>query len=375
MEVISFDFDTRLAREFLDCGHARNAADPHFILPLRPMEERELRPDYPFYNVPGNAHRHFLVREEGRAIGRVSAFVNGDLRDADGTAVGAVGFYECVDDDAVSGVLLSAATDWLRSRGLRRAWGPMNFDIWHHYRFITRGAESTPFVSEPRNAPWYPAQFERAGFRAAHHWESVLFRGTDRLQALMDYTRPIYERFSTRGFTFRDADTRSPEQDFRTLYRLLTPAFHGFPGYTPISEEDFVAVLQRNRDALAPGLFSFFAHAEYGDVGFTAAFLDRARAVQALRGEWNAAAKLRYFLRRRASRRLIYLLGGVLPQYARPAAGCARAAVYYTLQRAVAKGMDEVIVALMRRGNRLRALFDVEEADEIREYALYEMTL
>jgi hypothetical protein len=375
MELISFDFDTRLAQEFLDCGHARNAADPNFILPLRPMLERQLQPDYPYYNIPGNAHRHFLMRDGGRAVGRVSAFVNCDLRDGDGTAVGTVGFYECVDDDAVAEALLTAATDWLRSCGLRRAWGPMNFDIWHSYRFITRGAEGAPFVSEPRNAPWYPAQFERAGFRAAHHWESVLFRGEERLQGLMEYTRPIYERLTARGFSFRDADTRAPEQDFRLLYRLLLPAFRDFPGYTSITEEDFVALLQRNRDALAPGLFSFFTRQEYGDVGFTAAFLDRASAVQALRGEWNTAAKLRYMLRRRASRRVIYLLGGVLPQHARAAAGCARASVYLTLQRAVAMGMDEVLVALMRRGNRVRGLFNVEDADEIREYALYEMTL
>jgi hypothetical protein len=40
----------------------------------------------------------------------------------------------------VATVPLDAARDWLRDQhGLRRIWGPMNFDIWHSYRFMTRG--------------------------------------------------------------------------------------------------------------------------------------------------------------------------------------------------------------------------------------------
>jgi len=375
MELTGFDFDTRLAHEFLDCGHQRNARDPHFILPPHPMIARQLQPDYPFYAVPGNAHRHFIARDKGRAVGRITAFVNRNLRDGNGESVGTVGFYECIEDDLLAMRLIDAAVGWLRSRGLRRVWGPMNFDIWHSYRFITRGADGTPFVSEPRNAPWYPGQFERAGFTAVHRWESLLYRGELRLRALIDFTLPVHEGLTARGFSFRDIDTRRPEQDFRRLYHLLLPAFRDFPGCTSIAEEDFIALLRRNRDALAPGLVSFLTHPDHGEVGFTATFLDRTRAVQALRGELNAAAKLRYLLHRRDSGRVIYHLAGVLPQHARSAAGCARAMLHRTLQRVLAMGKDEVLIALMRCGNRVRGLFDAEEADELREYTLYEMRL
>ena len=375
MELISFDFDPRLTAEFLSCGEARNAADPGFIQSPRQMIEGQLRADYPFYSVSGNTHRHFLLRSAGRAIGRVTAFVNHELRDENGEAVGTVGFYECEDDSAASAALLDAAFTWLRSKGLRRAWGPMNFDIWHSYRFITRGAEGAPFVSEPRNAAWYPSQFERAGFQPLHRWESVLYRGEDTLRTIMHDMRPVYDRIMDRGCAFRPFDTRAAESEFRLLYRLLLPAFQVFPGVTPISEERFVALLERNRDALSPELFMFFSLPEFGDVGFSATFLDRARGVQALRGEWNLAAKLRYLMNRRASRRVIYLLGGVLPRHARACAGCARASVYHTLQRVLAMGKDEVMVALMRKGNRVRAVFDDALASEIREYTLYEVAL
>jgi hypothetical protein len=83
--------------------------------------------------------------------------VNAAIRDEDGTAVGLIGFFECVEDPVVATVLLDAARDWLREEhGLQRIWGPMNFDIWHSYRFMTRGFDQVPFYGEPDNKACYP---------------------------------------------------------------------------------------------------------------------------------------------------------------------------------------------------------------------------
>ena len=67
------------------------------------------------------------------------------------------------------------------------------------------------------------------------------------------------------------------------------------------------------------------------------------------------------------------MLCGVLPQYARTAVGCARASVHETLKHVLAMGKDEVLIALMRKGNNVRGMFKVDNTAEIREYALYEM--
>lgn len=375
MALISFDFDTRLTEEFLRCGHERNCRDPRFILPLRADVASQFRPDFPFHAEPGNRHRHFLLRSGGRAIGRVSAFVNGALHDADGTPLGALGFYECIDDAQPSAELLAAATEWLRAQGLRRVWGPMNFDIWHGYRFITRGADSEPFVGEPRNPAWYPAQFERFGFRAAHEWVSLLLRGRDNLRNAAEALAPYRLRCERDGFRFRELNLQAPREDFRLLYRLLLPAFADFPGITPHPEEEFVELLMRNSDAFAPGLILFFEDPVHGALGFSATFLDRARAVRALRGSTAPAARLRYLLRRGTPRRAIYLLGGLHPAHARRCAGSGRALVSLTLERVLERGMDEVLVALMRKGNKARGLFRDARADEEREYTLYGMDL
>jgi hypothetical protein len=58
--------------------------------------------------------------------------------------------------------LLEHAIEWLREKhDLQRIWAPVNFDIWHGYRLMTRGFEEKTFYGEPYNKIYYP------GFLAA----------------------------------------------------------------------------------------------------------------------------------------------------------------------------------------------------------------
>ncbi len=155
MHLNSFRFDASRVREFIEFGRALYLNDARWIPPFRRTVARQLSPDYPFYNRPGNDHCHFPIRDE------------------DGTAVGLIGFFECIEDPIVATVLLDAARDWLRDQhGLRRLWGPMNFDIWHSYRFMTQGFDQAPFYGEPDNKAYYPAYFEHYGFARRRTWHS-----------------------------------------------------------------------------------------------------------------------------------------------------------------------------------------------------------
>ena len=109
MELKPFDFDPALAAAFLRFGFEHYAGDRGWIPPNKAMLSAQLAPGFGFYRKAGNHHRHFLCTSGSKLLGRVSAFVNADLRDRDGTGVGAVGLFECVEDEAVGRELLDAA--------------------------------------------------------------------------------------------------------------------------------------------------------------------------------------------------------------------------------------------------------------------------
>ena len=185
MEITAYTFDVTAAGRYLELCRDLYRNDRGWIPPLARRVLAQFSPSFPFYRKAGNAHLHFLATAGGRPVGHVSAFVNGDVRDRDGTPVGAVGFFECIEDRALAAELFGAARAWLEvEHGLCRVWGPMQFDIWHGYRLLTRGFDTEIFFGEPYNRPYYAALFGHGGFAPRKTWSSVEVSGRAALEAL-----------------------------------------------------------------------------------------------------------------------------------------------------------------------------------------------
>ncbi len=285
MHVTTFRFDAPLVREFIEFGRTLYLDDARWIPPFRRTVARQLSPDYPFYNRPGNDHRHFLAYEGSQVVGRASAMVNAAIKDEDGSAVGLIGFFECIEDPVVATVLLDAARDWLRDQhGLRRIWGPMNFDIWHSYRFMTRGFDQAPFYGEPDNKACYPAYFEAYGFARRRQWHSFEVVGRDQLEAMIAASRQQHDRLVNGGYRFVSADNWDPSDETRLLHDLISRSFAGFLGFTPIALEEFAMLFRRSKAAVALPM-SFVLH-DPSDrpVGFAITYYELSAAVRAMHG-------------------------------------------------------------------------------------------
>ena len=145
MTVHDFSDDTTLTDRMVRFGAELYRGDDNWIAPFQSSLRQQLSPSYRFCRKPGNDRMNFVAMDGGKTVGHAAAMVNADLRETDG-AVGTVGFFECVDHYAVAEKLFTAAIDWLRRvHGITRVWGPMNFDIWHDYRMMTRGFDRPVF--------------------------------------------------------------------------------------------------------------------------------------------------------------------------------------------------------------------------------------
>ena len=211
MAVVKFTFDPALTEWFVRFGYSHYSGDTRWIPPLKRELYTQLAPTFPFYRQPGNAHQHFLAFSGRKIVGRVSAMVNQDFLNNGGTPVGTLGFFECVDDYAVAQELLDTATAWLREQHqIRRVWGPMNFDIWHNYRFMTKGFDQGLFCGEPYNKPYYPEFFERYGFQAKHCWDSLEVSGLQTLEEMIVRGAKRYKLLTDRGYRFEPFNKKHP---------------------------------------------------------------------------------------------------------------------------------------------------------------------
>jgi hypothetical protein len=374
LAVAHFTFDPVLTGEFIRFGYDLYRGDANWIPPLRKDLAAQLSPGYPFYQKPGNRHRHFLAWQGGEVVGRMSAMVNEELKDRDGTQVATVGFFECRDDVAVARNLFDAAIRWLREEaGVSKIWGPMNFDIWHAYRLMIRGFDEKPFYGEPHNKPYYPVLFTQNGFEGKYLWDSVEIRGRQVLGRLAARYGERYQALLDRGYRFAPFDGSRFGEEMGNLHGVLRRSFGGFLGFTPIARAEFEELFgRRARFAMHPRLFCFVYDEKKELAGFAAAFLELSDAVRTLNGGNSLTGKLRFLLRRRRADCINFFIIGITPEEAAKQGGLGGAMFSLTMRNILEEGFERVIVPLMAKGNVAHRLMEGDTPPPSREYALYE---
>lgn len=345
MGITACTFDGAAAGRYLELCRDLYRGDRSWIPPLERHVRAQFAPSFPFHRKPGNALRHFLATVRGKPVGHVSAFVNRDLRDADGTPVGAVGFFECVDDRALAAELLGCARAWLAAEhGLRRVWGPVQFDVWHGYRLMTRGFDTEVFFGEPYNPPFYPALFTHAGFAPRKSWSSVEVRGRADLEALAARAAAAHAGGCAAGYRFAPIDVRDPVRAAE-LQLAIEDAYRGSLGIAPLSPEEFGGVLEAYAEALDPRFALGGWRPDGALAGFAIAYPDHANALRSMRGRDTPAARLRFWWNSRSCRRAVFFMIGVAA--AEAGHGLGRALHHACLRELLAAGHDSVVFALL----------------------------
>ena len=372
MALHEFTFDRRLTQEFVDYLYTAYRDDPRWVPPPRRAELALLRPDAEFFQHCGNRHRNFLVKAGVRTVGRITASIRPDLKDAAGEPLGSLGLFEAEHDHGVARDLIGAAVHWLRAQGARRIRGPINFDIWHGYRLMTGGFGTRIFAGEPYNKAYYPELFERSGFVPKLRWHSFDVEHTADFQR---FIRRAVERRAALvecGYRFVPLDMQRMDAELSKLHGLVSRSFAHFAGFTPISATEFKRLALPLRYALLPG-FAAFVHDPLGTAcGFVAMPRDLSDPLRAMRGDSDWLARLRFLHARRRVRRVLLHSAGLTPEEAGKHSGLGAALIGYAVDRVQQCGHRPSIAALVAEASPSRAHLQQYGGDATREYALFE---
>ena len=372
MGIQTFTFSPGLTQAFVRFGYDHYRDDPQWIPPFEDELLAQLSPEFNFHRTTGNNHMNFLATAGNKVVGRVSAMVNRELKDRDGQAVGTIGFFESVNDYAVAKQLLEHATGWLvREQKIKRIWGPMNFDIWHGYRLMTRGFERKPFYGEPYNKPYYAEFFEHYGFTPKQHWHTFEISGHAELQHLTRTESSRFSALTAQGYRFPAIDLARYRDELRKLHSVLSRSFAGFLGFTMLSSAEFERLFLPMRHAVHPRLF-LFAYDPAGHLcGFAVALREVSAAIRAMRGRNDWIARARFLYHRCCAHRINFYLIGKTPERYRSDLG--RALFSRVVKAALDQRYQSALFSLVARGNPSRNLLRNVAADESREYILYEL--
>lgn len=165
-------------KDFLKLPWRIQKNDPCWVPPILSEQKRMLdRKRGPFFEL--GEVQLFLALRGSEPVGRISAHINHRYDEIHDSNTGFFGFFECVEDRAVSSALFDAAAEWLKARGRSRILGPESFSIYDDIGILVKGFDSLPAFLQGHNPPYYESLLLDWGFRKAIDWYAIRIMAQD----------------------------------------------------------------------------------------------------------------------------------------------------------------------------------------------------
>ena len=240
--------------DFIAVAHVTQGHDPYWVAPLPLLESPRLNPKKNPWFTHGEAQL-FITYKNGKPVGRISAQIDRSHLERYKDATGFFGFFETVDDLNVSAALFSAASDWLRTRGVTRCIGPFSFNVNDESGLLIEGFNCPPRMMMGHAQPHYAVHVEAAGFTKTVDMRAYL--------TPMDTAVPVkqlkwLQRALDRNPTLkvRPLDMSRFKEEIASVARIFNAAWTENWGYLPMTEIDIAHMAAEMRPIIVPELVS-----------------------------------------------------------------------------------------------------------------------
>lgn len=342
---------------------------PHWTPPLRGNQKELLGfKSHPFYE--RNKIRNFLATRDGAPVGRISAIVNYDHVERYGEQLGFFGFFESIDDTAVSAALFDAARQWLTEQGLPVMRGPLNPSLNYEAGLLIDGFDTPSNFMMTYNPPYYARLFDDYGFRKAH--DLFAFWGHTEMLAKLDkklafITQESQQRF---GINVRSMNRARFREEVDIYLDIYNRSLGGTWGFLPMSPGEIRHAGAGMRQLIEPEL-TCVAEVEGKPVGGVFCLLDYNPRIKAINGRLFPFGFIKLLTRRRQIKRIRVIATTVVPEYQRWGVGLVLLGAL--LPKALAWGVEEAEFSWVLESNDLsRKSLEKGGAKRNKTYRIYD---
>ncbi len=266
--------------------------DPNWIPHLKQDVEKVFDPARNKLFQGGQAWRWVVYDANGTPVGRVAAFINPKTAHTEAQPTGGMGFFECVNDQAVANMLLDAARDRLKQEGMQAMDGPINFGEKNMYwGALIENFTDPPIYGVNYNPPYYPALLETYGFRL--YYKQLFFKRSMEVKAQPIFHRKFNQMKNDPDYLIRDARGRSVEQladDFMTVYNA---GWVDHENFKPMERAAALKIIKAMEPVMDPRILIFVEHKKV-PVAFYISVPEMNEIFRYVNGDLNWIGKLKF---------------------------------------------------------------------------------
>lgn len=194
--------------------------------------------------------------EKGNAVGRIAAIINKQVNEKSGEKTGRFGFIDFVDDKEVSGALLKAAEDWLRSKGMTKIIGPLGFTDLDREGMLIEGFDELSTMATIYNYPYYQDHMAAHGYDKESDWLEFVMDVPDDIPEKMNRVADIVKRrFKLRNIRY--TSKKKIKADYgRALFELVNEAYDSLYQYSRLTDRQIEHYIDQYLNLLDLNLIS-----------------------------------------------------------------------------------------------------------------------
>ena len=289
--------------------------DPNWIPPLI-MNIKELL-NYKKHAFYDRAEiQTFLATRNGEIVGRIAAIIDHAHNDYHKEERGMFGFYESVDDQAVSDALFDAAKSWFAERKIFLMRGPANPSQNYEWGLLVEGFHSPPTFMMTYNKKYYAKLIEGYGFFKSQ--DMYAFTGTTSQLDELDPKLAFIAEEAKRRFKVdvRPISKKNFAQDVKSFLDIYNSALPGQWGFTPMSPSELEATAAGLKMLIVPEMTTM-AEIDGRPVATVFGLLDYNPTIKKIDGKLFPFGFLRILFGRKKIKKVRLISTNVIPEYQR----------------------------------------------------------
>ncbi len=241
-------------RRFMDFPYRLYSGDKNYVPELRIIQKETLnKKKNPFFK-HADADYFIALNNDGKVVGRIGAITNQVYVDHWKENYGFFGFFDSEDDKEIVKALFDTAIEWLKERGVKGFYGPVNPSTNDTCGTLIDGFDTPPYFMMTHNKNYYDKLLLDYGLQKKMDLISYSLFEEKIPERMIRLSESIEKRLESQGITIRKADFKNIKDEVPKLRYIYNKAWEDNWGFMPMTVEEFDMLVKELKFITSPEL-------------------------------------------------------------------------------------------------------------------------
>ncbi len=258
--------------------------------------------------------RFFLAYRDGELVGRIAAIINWLEVDKQGIKKMRFGWFDFIDDVAVSKALLEKVEAIGVEHKLEYLEGPVGFSNLDKVGVLTEGFDSRASMVSWYNYPYYENHYTTLGYTIEKSYVESKFKFSNvHPDTFVKAQELIKRRYQLRALSFTKTEDVMPYVD--RMFDLFNESYASLSSFVEITNEQKIYFKKKFISFVNPEYIKFVIDKEDNLIGFAIVMPSFSEALQKAKGKLFPIGFSHILRAKKNSKDAIFYLIGIHPDY------------------------------------------------------------